>query len=77
MLFNNINIAQREVVEIEERLSNWVKLSESLEQLTELQLLKYLYVEKITRKRLYILTRLKSRFNVVRNERENNEIMNL
>lgn len=62
---------------IEKQISNWNVLSDSLKNMNELQVLEALYVELMTKRRFQIIQRLKSRFNVLRNRRENYELTNL
>lgn len=62
---------------IEKLISNWNVLSDSLKTMNELEVLEALYVELMTKRRLQIVQRLKSRFNVLRNRRENYELTNL
>ena len=62
---------------LEKQISNWNVLSDSLKEMNELQVLEALYVELMTKRRFQIIQRLKSRFNVLRNRRENYELTNL
>lgn len=59
-------------------LSNWITLSEKIQQEdfeNEEILLKLIALEVLTKKRVQIIYRLKSRYNRIRNQREMNEIM--
>jgi len=67
-----INTSERD--DIHDNLSSWSKLSQKIDLLSEGELLKYLFVESTTRKRFYLLDRLKIKYNKVRDMRERKEI---
>jgi len=60
-----------------DQLSSWKKVSNVINTFSEQGLLKAISVELRTKKRLAIIKRLKGRFNVLRNKREDQELIRL
>ncbi len=76
MSFLDVKIKKFEFDGIKEKLTSWGKASNILDELSEDELKKYIYVEVMSLCRFSMVQRLKGRFNKLRNIRENQEIMN-
>ena len=74
-MFSKIELGTLRTEIIKDRLSSSKKLSEVIKDMNEGELLEALFVEVNSSKRMNIIYRLKSRYNKLRNQRENDEIL--
>lgn len=62
-------------IDLEDIVTNWNKMNESLNQLTEAQCLALIRLEQDGKRRVHMLNRIHARYTKLRSERERIEIM--